>query len=104
MNQVTFNMNTEGSKPLMTKSIVGNKITVLKYPNRKLYLPVMGSYINQRDVYSYIRDGYEITVINHADKRDITPQELGRMAARRFQESLEGKTAKELNQLLASNV
>lgn len=47
-------------------------ITIVKYPNRKLYNKTSSEYITLDDVKNYVVENKEFNVVDHVNKNDIT--------------------------------
>ena len=54
------------------KSKKPQPLIIKKYENRRLYNTVTSQYINQEQVAQFVRDGYDVQVIDAANGQDIT--------------------------------
>jgi polyhydroxyalkanoate synthesis regulator protein len=51
-------------------------MTFIRYRNRKFYFPLSRSYVNLSQILVYVRQGYDVEVLDHVTKTDITTETL----------------------------
>lgn len=51
---------------------MAKRITIKKYPNRKLYNTDTASYVSYKDIVELIKEGHSVMVVDNRTKQDIT--------------------------------